>query len=252
MMGSSNLEELRFANELQHEVTISRAFYLGTYEVTVEQFRAFILATRYQTEADTKGKKDAWKEVGWPRNDRHPVLMVSRNDCLAFCRWLSAKEGRLYRLPTEAEWEYACRAGTTTRFHSGDAVESLRLVANIDDLSVKQWDPNWPAKPWNDGYVNTAPVGQFKPNDFGIYDMHGNVYEWCSDYYDPKAYKGGPRVDPTGPASGREGVIRGGCWWGTGVKDPNPRSALRVSVETGYTSGTVGFRVVCTSPVKSR
>ena len=107
-------------------------------------------------------------------------MNVSWNDAVAFCKWLSKKEDKNYKLPSEAEWEYACRAGTKTRYYCGDEPEALAKVANVADATAKARFPDWI---WgikaSDGYVFTAPVGSFKPNAFGLYDMHGNAYQWC-------------------------------------------------------------------------
>jgi hypothetical protein len=108
--------------------------------------------------------------------DEHPVVNVSGNDAAAFCQWLSKKDGKTYRLPTEAEWEYACRAGTTTRYYSGDDPETLAKVANVADATIRAKFPEWTwTSKASDGYAFTAPVGQFRPNAFGLNDMHGNA-----------------------------------------------------------------------------
>jgi formylglycine-generating enzyme required for sulfatase activity len=189
----------------QHRVRITRPFYLGTYHVTRGQFRQFIAdterlshvqkATAYKTDAeksDPKGafgwipdtkkiefnEKYSWQNVGFEQTDMHPVINVTWNDAVAFCGWLSHKEGTSYRLPTEAEWEYACRAGTTSRYYSGDDPETLVKVGNVADAAAKTTFPDWkcPIKA-NDGYAFTAPVGSFQPNAFGLYDMHGNAWQ---------------------------------------------------------------------------
>ena len=123
------------------------------------------------------------------------------------------KEGKTYRLPTEAEWEYACRAGTTTRYYSGDDPETLAKVANIADATFKATFPNakYTIKA-SDGYVFTSPVGSFKPNAYGLYDMHGNTWQWCADWYGAEYYAASPADDPTGPDSGNVRVLRGGSW----------------------------------------
>ena len=133
------------------------------------------------------------------------MVNVTWNDAVAFCDWLSKKEGKKYRLPTEAEWEYSCRAGTKTRFYSGDDIETLKGVANILDASFKKKYPqaSWAAA-WDDGYPFTAPVGKFKPNAFGLYDMHGNVWQWCADWYGE--YPQGKVVDPQGPQRWKDAV----------------------------------------------
>ena len=113
------------------------------------------------------------------------MVNVSWNDAMAFCKWLSQKEGKTYRLPTEAEWEYACRAGTTTRYYSGDDPETLAKVANVADAAAKAKLTRWMGTTKaSDGYVFTSPVGQFKPNTFSLCDMHGNAWQWCADWYD--------------------------------------------------------------------
>ena len=132
---------------------------------------------------------------------------MSWNDAVAFCKWLSKKEGKTYRLPTEAEWEYACRAGTTTRYYSGDDPETLAKVGNVADATFKAKFPDWKCTiKASDGYVFTAPVGKFKPNAFGLYDMHGNAWQWCADWYGEEYYAKSPVDDPTGPDSGPHSV----------------------------------------------
>ncbi len=192
----------------QRRVQITRPFYLGVHEVTLGQFLKFYHDAGYKVDAEKDGK-GGWgydpnnKElpfgqkkqyVPWDwgfagQTPEHPVVNVSWNDATAFCEWLSRKEGQTYRLPTEAEWEYACKAGTTTVYQSGDDPETLAKVGNIADGTAKakfsSWSDTISAR---DGYVFTAPVGRFSANAFGLYDMHGNAYEWCSDWYDGKYY----------------------------------------------------------------
>jgi formylglycine-generating enzyme required for sulfatase activity len=214
----------------QHRVRITKSFYLGTYHVTRGQFRQFVADTKYKTDAEKgetpgafgwdRGKKRFdfneryfWRNAGFEQTDEHPVIGVSWNDAVAFCKWLSKKESKAYRLPTEAEWEYACRAGTTTRYYSGDDPETLAKVGNVADAAAKAEFPGWT---WtikaSDGYVFTAPVGKFKPNAFGLYDMHGNAWQWCADWYGAGYYAASAADDPTGPDSGRVRVLRGGSW----------------------------------------
>ena len=134
-------------------------------------------------------EKYSWRNTGFEQTDEHPVVNVSWNDAVAFCKWLSKKEGKTYRLPTEAEWEYACRAGTTTRYYSGDDPETLAKVGNVADAALKAKFPDWKYTiKASDGYVFTAPVGKFKPNAFGLYDMHGNAWQWCADWYGEEYY----------------------------------------------------------------
>jgi formylglycine-generating enzyme required for sulfatase activity len=259
LMGSPESEVGRVTDEAQHEVEITQPFYLGVHAVTVGQFRAFVKATGYQTEAEKDGEggwgynsqarkfegrrtEYTWQNPGWQQSDDHPVVNVSWNDAEAFCEWLSGQEGVNYRLPTEAEWEYSCRAGTTTRFYSGDADDSLKGVANIADVSFKQKYPEatW-AVSWDDGYPFTAPVGRFKPNAFGLYDMHGNVWEWCADWYDENYYKGSPKQDPPGPSAGAFRVFRGGSFRSA---PRDCRAANRFRRASDHRNCTFGFRVV--------
>ena len=185
--------------------------------------------------------------MGFEQTDEHPVVNVSWNDATAFCNWLSTKEGKTYRLPTEAEWEYACRAGTTTRYYSGDDPETLAKVGNVADAATKAAFPQSPG-PFlkaSDGYAFTSPVGMFRPNAFGLFDMHGNVQQWCADRYDegPNGtwyYRDSPVDDPQGPDSGVGRVLRGGSYKDT----PRYVSAeYRYGRVPSMTFWYVGFRV---------
>ncbi|MCL6506361.1 MAG: SUMF1/EgtB/PvdO family nonheme iron enzyme [Bryobacteraceae bacterium] len=241
----------------QHRVRITRPFYLGAYEVTVGLFRKFVEATGYKSEGEKDGRcADVWTGKGWqqdPRfnwrnpgfeqSDEHPVTCVSWNDAVAFCQWLSKKEGKTYRLPTEAEWEYACRAGTTTRYYNGDDPERLAEVGNVADATAKAKFRDWVTIAARDGYVFTAPVGGFKPNAWGLYDMHGNVWEWCADWYDPGYYSKSPPDDPVGPSSGHVRVLRGGSWFNLPW---NSRSARRLRLLPVRRDHGLGFRVART------
>ncbi len=169
------------------------------------------------------------------QTDEHPVVNVSWNDAVAFCEWLSQKEGELYRLPTEAEWEYACRAGTTTQFYGGDNPELLSELGNVIDGTFNAKFPGWTLNSANDGYVYTAPVGQFVPNQFGLYDMHGNVWERCSDWCGN--YSAAPLVDPEGPPN-KMPVSRGGSWANAPVA---ARSAYRTWNDRSHRSIFIGF-----------
>ena len=258
LMGSPKDDTDREQDEDQHEVTISKPFYLGVYTVTVRQFRQFVQDTSYKTEAEKdflggrgynadkkdfeQDKKYNWRNVGWEQTDDHPVVNVTWNDAVAFCKWLSRKEGKKYRLPTESEWEYSCRAGTKTRFYSGDEEATLKGVANIADASLKQKLPEatW-AKQWDDGFPFTAPVGKFKPNAFGLHDMHGNVWQWCADWHGN--YPQGPVTDPQGPNDGKRRVMRGGSFLDSAVL---VRSAYRDREVPTNLIGVVSFRVAKT------
>ncbi len=175
------------------------------------------------------------------QTDEHPVVVVSWNDVQAFIAWLSRKEGKAYRLPTEAEWEYACRSGTTTHYASGDEREGLASVGNTADATAKE---KFPAMNWTlaspDGYAYTAPAGRFRPNAFGLFDMHGNVWEQCSDGYSADYYKQSPVNDPSGAVGASYRVMRGGswdCWSG------HCRSAIRVRCGPDSRGISLGFRL---------
>ncbi|HUW33739.1 MAG TPA: formylglycine-generating enzyme family protein, partial [Planctomycetota bacterium] len=223
MMGSGRTSEAEEYEQPQHRVTLTRGFYMGTSEVTCGQFAQFLRAAGYKTDAELDGwaynwteqgwKKEAeacWKAPGFPQEDSHPVVDVSWNDAVAFCRWLGDKEGKSYRLPTEAEWEYACRAGSTTAYPWGSDPDVGQGWCNAADLTGKEKFSSWATCKWADGHFFTAPVCSFKANAFGLYDMSGNVREWCADWYG--SYPSEAVTDPTGPADGTERVIRGGSW----------------------------------------
>jgi formylglycine-generating enzyme required for sulfatase activity len=245
----------------QHRVRITKPFYLGTYHVTRGQFRQFVKDSGYKTDAE-KGErpgalgwdpdekqfrfneKYSWRNTGFEQTDEHPVVNVSWNDAVAFCEWLSKREGKTNRLPTEAEWEYACRTGTTTRYYSGDDPEMLAKVGNVADAAAKAKFAYWKYTiKTSDGYAFTAPVGEFKPNSFGLSDMHGNAEQWCADRYDAKYYVASPVDDPTGPESGGNRVSRGGGWCG----GPDlARSAVRNWAAPHARDFMKGFRVART------
>jgi formylglycine-generating enzyme required for sulfatase activity len=257
----------------RHRVRITKGFYLGAFHVTVAQFRQFVNRTGYKTDSEIGVPIDehgpggeasypeyppsepsgayTWRSPGFWQRDDHPVLQVSWNDAVAFCRWLSRKEGKTYRLPTEAEWEYACRAGTKTRYCNGNDPEKLPEVANIADATLREYlskskdldSTSRFAIRARDGYVFTSPVGVFKPNAWGIYDMHGNARQWCADHYKGAYYAAAPREDPKGPtkASDDVRVLRGGSWLSTGA---DARSAARNCSREAVATDDIGFRVV--------
>ncbi len=225
-----------------HPVRISKPFWMGQHELTVGQFRRFVDASGYRPESEADGtggygwradydpassqrgdafegrdRRYSWRNPGFAQNDDHPVTNVTWNDAQALAAWLTKTEGRRYRLPTEAEWEYACRAGTRTRYSSGDDPQSLLKAANTFDAdSARHW-PRWQdmALKGSDGFPFTAPVGSFAPNAWGLHDMHGNVWEWVADWHEDDYYARSPLVDPQGPdkpADGGVKVRRGGSW----------------------------------------
>ena len=272
LMGSDGSDKDAGADEKpQHRVRITRPFYLGATEVTVGQFRRVAEAAGFKTEAERDGKggygwdeatkefkldpKYTWRSPGFAQTDKHPVVNVSWNDAVAFCNKLSERdglepyyrfgagppaEGDGYRLPTEAEWEYACRAGTTTRYWVGDDAETLAEVGNVADGTAKEMIPVLDAIAARDGFVFTASVGKYRANAFGLYDMHGNVVEWCGDGYDADYYGKSPIDDPSGTLKATDRVIRGGSWL-IGPRDA--RSAHRFRFVPEFRIFSLGFRV---------
>lgn len=261
-----------------HRVRITQPFWIAAHETTLGQYREFCRDTGHVPESlrDGRGGKgwtgngwsygrgydhESWGHVGQTAN--HPVVNVTWNDAVAFCQWLSRRERAEYRLPTEAEWEYCCRAGSTARFPSGDDVGSLTRLGNVADRqSRNKWpDPAdvvlglgggnitkipFPFHPSDDGYALTAPVGRFEANAWGLHDMVGNVSEWCADRYEADWYAKSPTRNPQGPADGsRERRV---C---RGSGHSNPPADSRCShrcwdAPTACDCGT-GFRVVRTA-----
>lgn len=263
LMGSPADEAGHSDDETQHRVRITKAFYLGIHEVTRGQFAAFVKDTGYQTEAESDGKGSTgydetsrqlvqkseytWRSPGFPQTDDHPVVHVSWNDAQKFVAWLNGKERLDYRLPTEAEWEYACRAGRRTKYSNGDDPERLATIGNLADSTAKANFPDWGSCiAAEDGYVFTAAVGQFHGNDFGLHDMHGNVWEWCQDAYDSEAYdaRTGVTLDPVVQELASIRVNRGGSWNNGAAW---LRAAIRGWFHPDYRSGNLGFRLARSS-----
>ena len=258
-MGSPANEPGRGSDEIQRQVTIS-SFQMSRYPITQRE---------YQEIMGTNPSRF--------RRDNHPVEMVTWFDAIEYCIRRSQREGLTpaytmtnrvpasgypitnatvtinwnangYRLPTEAEWEYACRAGTTTRYWSGNDETSLLGKANVGDLTLKDFLVNAGQDVSSmvfvnihDGHISTSPVGSFTANAWGLHDMHGNVFEWCWDWYGPYATATGTQNNPTGAVSGEFRVLRGGSWGSSGQY---LRSAFRNSYNPDYRLNARGFRVV--------
>ena len=273
-MGAADGESAAQPDERpQHNVKIAKPFLMGRYEVTRAQFAKFVSETKYRTEAEKgnggrgfnaatgriEGRKSdfTWESPGFtPYADDHPVANVSWNDAAVFCNWLSQTEGLSaaytieageatptggngYRLPTEAEWEYACRARTTTAYFTGDDPEKLTAAANVPDAAAAAQFGTWTTISASDGTIFTAPVGQFAANAFDLHDLHGNVWEWCQDTYDEEAYEkiaAGRRI-----SRGTQRTLRGGSF----SFDPAQcRSANRMKAAPDFRDLDLGFRVV--------
>ncbi len=241
-------------DEKAHKVTLTRGFYMQATEVTVNQFRQFVQSTGYKTEGEKQGgcwikssgmgwkkkkgskwnKPDSWETKDLPLKGIYPVTCVSWNDASAFISWLSKREKQTYAFPTEAEWEYACRAETTTPFAFGKCLRTNQ--ANFNNAGSEFPDCQGNPKPAG---LKPVPVGSLAPNTWGLYDMHGNVAEWCGDQYG--GYPKGPVKNPQGPSVGAEKVIRGGHWF---VSAEGCRSAKRGAFRQNAASDVIGFRVV--------
>lgn len=250
MMGSPEGEKDRGKDEEQHEVETTKPFWLGTREVTQKQFKMVMgynpsyfskdgeakAGAKYYTLSKPAGGKD---KVKGENTDDFPVENVSWGEAVEFCRKLTTRKGesgRKYRLPTETEWEYACRGGHLSRtydvFHFGDSLSS----------SQANFNGEYPYGGADKGKYLERPikVGSYQANALGLHDMHGNVWEWCSDWYAPDYYGKSPRRDPSGPSEGSYRVIRGGGWYNAGQRC---RSANRYSYLPAGQYSDLGFRV---------
>jgi formylglycine-generating enzyme required for sulfatase activity len=255
-------------DETQHEVTLTQPFYLGQHEVTVGQFRRFVEATKHVTDGEKRGGGHAhddkavwqhrpgtqWRKPGYASplelKDEHPVVHVSHDDSTAFCRWLQKAadaDGIIYDLPTEAQWEWACRAGSGDRFSWGPDEDRSGKVANVGDGSLKRVHPDWPRQvmPMDDGHAFIAPVGSYRANAFGLHDMLGNVWEFCSTRSGPFAKKA--ITDPGDLDPKRGFAVRGGGWSNVAG---DCRCATRNADPPNFCHSNLGFRVAFLLPKK--
>jgi len=225
VMGSPAQEPGRYKSESRHQVTISQAFYMQTTEVTLGQWRQLMEKGLFSFFGRRKGP------------DNIPVSRVCTNDVAAFLKKLNKLGEGFYRLPTEAEWEYAARAGTKTAYSWGDRIDCAKAMFSNKIGKFEQCTTF--AKQRGLPMDGPAPVKSFAPNPWGLYDMHGNVWEWCRDWFGP--YPSGAQVDPLGPSKGTYRVRRGGSWFGEGIKC---RSANRAYGHPDSRLRNTGFRVV--------
>ena len=251
LMGSPASEEGRYENEGPQRRVAAERFALGRYEVTRGEYAAFVAATGRNGDRcrvlNDDGRwewsdRASWRSPGFPQTDEDPVVCVSWDDARAYVRWLSGETGRRYRLPSNAEWEYAARAGTSTSWYWGEGPTGQCSNANGADAAAHQRFESWTlAVSCNDGRVFTAPVGTFAGNRFGLFDMLGNVWEWVEDCWHD-SYGVAPsdgRAWTSGGDCGRR-VYRGGSW---GYPPRGLRAAVRARGDTGVRSAEIGFRV---------
>ena len=215
MMGSTNGS---FDEEPVHQVTLTQDFQIGKFEITKAQWEAVMGTT-------------PWAGVSYVLDDPNsPAVWVSWNDVQTFITALNNHTGETFRLPTEAEWEYACRAGSTTEYSFGDS------ASNLGDYAWYRTNAG------GAGQQYAHIVGGKLPNAWGLYDMHGNAWEWCQDWYGSSNYSSSPGSDPTGPPSGSYRVLRGGSFFL--YVDYGCRSAYRYGIYPNGSNGDIGFRVV--------
>ncbi len=228
-----------------HEVTVN-GFWMGKYEVTNAQFRRH-KPSHISNIQDKNGQPVfsffCKKYRGYSFDgENQPVVNVSWEEARDFCGWLSEKTGETVRLPFEAEWEYAGRAGTDSLYYWGNDEKSVGAYENIYDLSAeKELKLTHNAVETTDSYTVTSPVGLFKPNGFGLYDMAGNVSEWCSDWYRSKYYSDSQKMNPQGPLKGKARVIRGGNWE---CCKHEIRPSFRRGSLPDHKAENIGFRIV--------
>jgi formylglycine-generating enzyme required for sulfatase activity len=236
VMGSAESDELRSPNEgPQRTVTFAKPFAIGKYEVTFDEWDACVAAKACAPVGDD----------GWGRG-RRPVIFVNFQMANDYARWLTQKTGKSYRVPSEAEWEYAARAGSATQWFWGNDPKKACEFGNVGDDTLRPEHPDWPLHDCRDGFAKTAPVGSFKPNAFGLHDTVGNVWEWVEDCYN-ETYEGAPvdgRAWLTGDCVRR--VDKGGGWYN---KPSAVRPALRYAGDDpARQNNTLGFRVARALP----
>jgi len=224
-MGGATAETRWDKDEIPRHKVCLDGFWLGRFEVTRGQFRIFLDRGGYVTDAEREGYAWAyagkweqkpgfsWRHPGFAQDENHPVVNVSWHDAKAMAAWLEAESRRPVALPTEAQWEYACRAGTEGVRFWGDPPDSACAFANVADRTAAREFPAWIVHSCADGAVFTAAVGSYTANPWGFHDMLGNVWEWCEDVYQADAYAHHALNNPLMVKGGRERVVRGGSWY---------------------------------------
>ena len=251
IMGSPPAEARRgYGEGPQRQVVINYYFAMGRTHITKKQFAAFVTDTNYVSQGGCLSfggggglwKKRSWQNPGFPQDDNHPVTCVSWLDAKAYASWLTRKTGKQYRLPSEAEWEYAAKAGTVISRYWGENADLACNFANVADISArnKVADISWDTHNCNDGYAYTSPVGIFKPNNFGLYDMLGNLWQWVEDSAHDN-YEGAPTDGGVWQGKSTRRMLRGGSW---SCKTSLVRSSSRLRLEESTKDQWSGFRVI--------
>lgn len=250
-MGSPDSEAGRSNDEgPMHRVNVA-AFAMGQTEITRGQFAEFVKKTKYSTgdicstleDGKIKERSGNWRELNHSRDDSYPVGCINWNDALAYAKWLSRTTGKKYRLPTEAEWEYAARGNTSTARYWGNNPDEACAYANGADKTAQaqvQGASSWTVHNCTDDFSYTAPAGSFKANAFGLNDMLGNAWEWTEDSYHDN-YNGAPTDGTAWQGDGAKRVLRGGSW-NSGPRDV--RAAVRNSYQPELRFSFFGFRLV--------
>ena len=254
-MGSSVAEVGRRKDgDPVHQVNIG-TFALGKTEITRGQFAEFVKETAYSTgnkcwtieDGKYQERDGNWQKFGYLQDDNHPVACINWHDAVAYAKWLSRKTGKAYRLPTEAEWEYAARGKTSTARYWGENSDDACKYANVGDKTTKQLikaAASWKVHNCTDGFAYTAPVGSFKANAFGLNDMLGNVWEWVEDSYHDN-YQGAPVDGSAWKGNGNKRVLRGGSWYDA---PQFVRAAGRDKAVPASRYDNIGFRIARVLP----
>lgn len=222
-------------------------FWIGKYEITVAQFKKFIEDTGFLSKAEMRNDRFTWKNPGYEQpTDNYPVTCITWEDAQKFCDWLSGNTGRIYTFPSEAMWEYACKAGSDTKFFWGDNEIMGKGYLNCRDqtarIAYKDFAKDWKFFNFNDSYLHASPVGSFKPNRFGLYDMLGNVWEWCQDWYHPNYNEAPCDGRAWENVKGEFRVIRGGSY---NESYENVYSSYRGKLNNISRNNIIGFRICC-------